>query len=579
MASKSKTTTIYNVPKQPFIKISEYLDGVGLLNLSSTCKDFRYIVKENSTWRSVLRTTYKIKDNIYLETNFSTKDSSSQSSSNSSSSFSSTSSTPSSTSSSSTTTPTSSQSEYPNNSNSDSNSNSNGYGNANANAKTNSIPYKFNINEKRDVGILDWKKIYIDTRNHEKLKWKLNQVFGEDPSSVNEENVITTVEFDPTGEFLSIGYQCGQIVIFRNTSSDTYKFFTQFESHHPEFDFLTSLEIEEKINKIRWVKNKYSNNTRMLLSTNDKTIKLFKMYEKRPKKFSDFKSLSLGGSSDNDDKSSVQTPTTEVTQRKVFANAHAYNINSISLCSDGELFLSADDLRINLWNLESSKECFTVVDTKPTNMNELSEVLTATEFHPILPHNFIFSSSKGFVYLGDMRERALCDKTVRVFREKENPNKSFFSEVTSSISDVRYSASGRYIIARDYLHIKIWDVNKESEPIKVFNVHEHLRPKLYELYENDNIFDKFELCKSSNDLHFMTGSYSNNFMIFDVVSNQVKHMQATNPRDRRKKKTTSLPTTEDINFQEKVSHCAWHPNNDLVAIAAGNYIYLYHMTK
>jgi serine/threonine-protein phosphatase 2A regulatory subunit B len=75
-------------------------------------------------------------------------------------------------------------------------------------------------------------------------------------SKLTLENVITSVEFDPTGEFLSIGYQCGQIVVFRNAigsgpTTNTYKFYTQFESHHPEFDFLTSLEIEEKINKIR----------------------------------------------------------------------------------------------------------------------------------------------------------------------------------------------------------------------------------------------------------------------------------------------------------------------------------------
>jgi serine/threonine-protein phosphatase 2A regulatory subunit B len=82
--------------------------------------------------------------------------------------------------------------------------------------------------------------------------------------------VITSVEFDPAGEFLSIGYQCGQVVIFRNQSGDTFKFHTQFESHQSEFDFLTSLEIEEKINKIKWVKNKYTNNSRLLLSTNGK---------------------------------------------------------------------------------------------------------------------------------------------------------------------------------------------------------------------------------------------------------------------------------------------------------------------
>ncbi|KAJ0437048.1 putative transcription factor WD40-like family [Helianthus annuus] len=37
---------------------------------------------------------------------------------------------------------------------------------------------------------------------------------------------------------------------------------------------------------------------------------------------------------------------------KMYAHGHDYNINSISINSDGETFISADDLRINLWNLE-----------------------------------------------------------------------------------------------------------------------------------------------------------------------------------------------------------------------------------
>lgn len=44
--------------------------------------------------------------------------------------------------------------------------------------------------------------------------------------------------------------------------------------------------------------------------------------------------------------------------RKVYANAHAYHINSISINSDGETYISADDLRINLWNLNISDQSF-----------------------------------------------------------------------------------------------------------------------------------------------------------------------------------------------------------------------------
>lgn len=53
-----------------------------------------------------------------------------------------------------------------------------------------------------------------------------------------------------------------------------YRYMTEFQSHEPEFDYLKSLEIEEKINKVQWCR---SSSTRMLLSTNDKTIKLWKV--------------------------------------------------------------------------------------------------------------------------------------------------------------------------------------------------------------------------------------------------------------------------------------------------------------
>jgi serine/threonine-protein phosphatase 2A regulatory subunit B len=45
-----------------------------------------------------------------------------------------------------------------------------------------------------------------------------------------------------------------------------YNVYSTFQSHEPEFDYLKSLEIEEKINKIRWLKRK--NQAHFLLSTN-----------------------------------------------------------------------------------------------------------------------------------------------------------------------------------------------------------------------------------------------------------------------------------------------------------------------
>lgn len=146
-----------------------------------------------------------------------------------------------------------------------------------------------------------------------------------------------------------------------------YSFYSTFQSHEAEFDYLKSLEIEEKINKIRWLKQKNADN--FLLSTNDKTIKLWKIAE-RDKRFDGFNLKDDHGSGalrivDPASITSLRVPRSVTTKtsvepspRRIFANAHTYLINSISVNSDQETYLSADDLRINLWNIEINDESF-----------------------------------------------------------------------------------------------------------------------------------------------------------------------------------------------------------------------------
>ena len=77
----------------------------------------------------------------------------------------------------------------------------------------------------------------------------------------------------------------------------------------------------------------------------------------------------------------MQVTSTEIVlaakQKKKYANAHTYHVNSIALSSDQQTFITADDLRINLWNLEHENKAFNVIDMKPPNMEELTEVCTA----------------------------------------------------------------------------------------------------------------------------------------------------------------------------------------------------------
>ena len=51
----------------------------------------------------------------------------------------------------------------------------------------------------------------------------------------------------------------------------------------------------------------------------------------------------------------------EASPRRTFANAHTYHINSISVNSDQQTYMSADDLRINLWHLEITDQSFSIL--------------------------------------------------------------------------------------------------------------------------------------------------------------------------------------------------------------------------
>ncbi|OAY53131.1 serine/threonine protein phosphatase 2A 55 kDa regulatory subunit B beta isoform isoform X1 [Manihot esculenta] len=497
------------------------------------------------------------------------------------------------------------------------------------------------------------------------LEWKFSQVFGERTAGeeVQEVDIISAIEFDKSGDHLATGDRGGRVVLFERTDTKDhggsrrdlermdypisrhpeFRYKTEFQSHEPEFDYLKSLEIEEKINKIRWCQT--ANGALFLLSTNDKTIKFWKVQEKKVKKISDMnvdpsKAVGNGSvaSSSNSNSakpylanggwpeksygypsndltfppggiSSLRLPVVVTSNetslvarcRRVYAHAHDYHINSISNNSDGETFISADDLRINLWNLEISNQSFNIVDVKPANMEDLTEVITSAEFHPNHCNMLAYSSSRGSIRLIDLRQSALCDSHAKLFEEQEAPgSRSFFTEIIASISDIKFSKDGRHILSRDYMTLKLWDINMDSGPVATFQVHEHLRPKLCDLYENDSIFDKFECCLSGDGQRVATGSYSNLFRVFGCSpgSAEATTLEASKNPMRRQVQTPSRPSRSlssitrvvrrgaespgidangnSFDFTTKLLHLAWHPTENSIACAAANSLYMYY---
>ncbi|XP_010918424.1 serine/threonine protein phosphatase 2A 55 kDa regulatory subunit B beta isoform isoform X1 [Elaeis guineensis] len=496
------------------------------------------------------------------------------------------------------------------------------------------------------------------------LEWKFAQVFGERTAGeeVQEVDIISAIEFDKSGDHLATGDRGGRVVLFERTDvrahgcrrdlerldypvsrHPEFRYQTEFQSHEPEFDYLKSLEIEEKINKIRWCQT--ANSALFLLSTNDKTIKFWKVQEKKVKRISEMNlDPSQAGGNDSSASSSTAGPraclpnggcsynymcndfsfppggfpslrlpvvagqeTSLVAKcRRIYAHAHDYHINSISNNSDGETFISADDLRINLWNLEISNQSFNIVDVKPANMEDLTEVITSAEFHPTHCNTLAYSSSKGSIRLLDLRQSALCDNHSQLFEEHEaSSSRSFFTEIIASISDIKFGKDGRHILSRDYMTLKLWDINMDSRPVATFQVHEYLRPKLCDLYENDSIFDKFECCLSGDGLRVATGSYSNLFRVFGCVAGSTEAMTLEASKNPMRRQVQSPARTarslssltrvvrrdqpvagaespgidangNSYDFTTKLLHLAWHPTENSIACAAANSLYMYY---
>eukprot|EP00906_Rhabdomonas_costata_P001561 RCo002574 len=459
------------------------------------------------------------------------------------------------------------------------------------------------------------------------MEWKFEYCYGDsEVAEPPEGETISAVDYDTSGRFIAFGDKAGRVTVLERriarengSKKETHEFrlHTQFQSHEAEFDYLKSVEIEEKINQIQWLKPKCAGY--QLLTTNDKTVKLWKMTSKPLHNISTVvvgsPSRSSTGSASSSSSTSLfrrspsatsVTPAAPVPQEQVrtslrrsFANAHAYHINSISLSSDSETFLSADDLRINIWHLDH-KDSLNVVDIKPANMEDLTEVITSASFHPQHCAQFLFSTSKGTMKLGDLREGSTVQAYCRAFELEEEPsNKTFFSEIISSISDCRFCADSRYILSRDYLTLKIWDLNMERRPLKVLNMHEALRARLCDVYENDCIFDKFE-CRWSGDSRIVfTGSYKNTFKVTDVSSvtsaSPTKSptktpttltIDAAKPKTKKKlqslrktlAKTVSSKADEEYDksdFSRKVLHLAVHPTEPEIAVACTNQLFVF----
>lgn len=77
-----------------------------------------------------------------------------------------------------------------------------------------------------------------------------------------------------------------------------------------------------------------------------------------------------------------------------------------------------------------------------------------------------------FVYGMNRCELGLCDirvspNTGKVldFGLETRSMKNFFTDIIATVGDVNFTENGKYMISREYLNVKIWDMTNTKKPL------------------------------------------------------------------------------------------------------------------
>lgn len=206
------------------------------------------------------------------------------------------------------------------------------------------------------------------------MEWRFNQFLGEKLSIEeiknnpdNESFLVTGVNFSPDGLYSMVSDKGGRIIIFRKITSNkknpklTYHY--EYAAHEKEFDRHKSCEYSEGVRAFSVLENQNINNID-ILSAGYRNIKLDRVYNSKSTVY-DTDSGILNPSVITVPK--VKEMNYEV-KHKTRAEFKAHN-SEIKSISENKLysnnFISSDEFKVFLWDMNTTKEVFNPVDLEP----------------------------------------------------------------------------------------------------------------------------------------------------------------------------------------------------------------------
>lgn len=438
------------------------------------------------------------------------------------------------------------------------------------------------------------------------LEWRYNQFLGEkmkEEELKQEENqsyIITEMKITNNGEYMIIGDRGGRIIIFKKNEVKAkavpkMNYFYEYSAFDRDFDVHKSTEYPEVVKAMSVFPMEHHDKLD-ILSASYRTIKLHRVYNSKIRLFqheSSSNSLKIP---------KVKTIRNEISSkcRKTIKLTNASEINSLSVNNKfPNIFISADDHKVLLWDLSNTKEAYDLVDLEKEDSYDDPERITVCKINDNNPHLFTYGTSQGNIKICDYRTSSECvkfgtdfiDEFSNITNAGFNLTKTLFSYQIMGVHDIVTNLSNEnHFATRHYLSVNVWDKRNNKTPVNQFLVYEPVIPKLSYLYKKNYLMnDKFSLSVDGMGKYLLTGGYNNMFHVFDV--DQRLNTQITVDDSSEKLLNTNLirkinskgscfykkedPSYNNINFDSRILRHCYSPVENFLLVGIQNCVFTY----
>jgi len=229
------------------------------------------------------------------------------------------------------------------------------------------------------------------------MEWRFNEILGEKLEIEDIKNnpdkecfLVTDVKFSPDGLYTIVSDKGGRLIIFRKRKTRNaipkLVYLYEYAAYEKEFDRHTSCEYSEGVRAFNILENKNVNDID-ILSAGFRNIKFDRVHNAKQRTFDT--DIDHPTSSDSITVPKLKETKQEV-KHKTKSEFKAHNSEIKSLSNNKHYvnnFISADEFKVFLWDLNSTKEVFNPIDLENANTEVIYYTLRLIYYSLILKKN------------------------------------------------------------------------------------------------------------------------------------------------------------------------------------------------